>query len=292
MSSKTTILTLSAALIGTSLLAHHVPVPLSSEYGTQILTDVVYKIGTGPQSGVLAYVKGTENHSVHDLHSGHGFHVVDQDGVMETVTFEAGDFVDEHDVSLDELVDVLNGKLTVARASIENSHLFLRSLTGGEGASLELIEGDGEVLQKLQVAEGLHVGSPDVRVTLSIPAEEHEHDGYLHHEGESHFAHLPYVLVASTTEGVTSLGGGLSLPFAWDEVSSKVFRATQLSLLDGFFGALDDGADGEAVLTQAQIGTMFGSETPDALHMAFVVLAPGGALPVFVSNRFTVHFED
>ncbi len=272
--SKRFITTLSAALLASVVFAHHVPVPLSSASATEILTDITFVKG----SGVPTY----------RLSEGHSFEVpadaqfsVSDGNATHTIALSGGLMPNE------DIIAAVTAQTTMLEAFEHNGHLVLRSTVGGSAALLDLEEGRGGALTALGLVPGTSTGDDDIRLSISIPEADHTH-------GDDHaggFAHHPYVVVASTTGGVTTVGEA-ELPFAVDATTTAFLRATALGVLPGFVGELTATEDGRASLTQAQLDTLFPAGVPDELYLAFAVLSEDGASVEFVSNRFTVHFVD
>jgi len=281
-------------MLGGALLANHVPAALSSIFGSEVLTNVTY-VTSGPQQGVVVYVKGHDHEIVHHLHGSYGFDVSDHTGATENVTFAEFQFPDIHNVPQQDAVDAINEQLTIAEAVVLNGHIFLRGTAGGDGASLTLTDQVGGVLGNLGLDPGTHTGATDIRLTVSIPAEDdggpdggHPHE--LDHAGA--LAFHPYLIVASTSDGMIDAGNGHHVPFAWDATSEHVLRATEAGLVDGFFGWLDGNEDAEAVLSAETLAQMWPQGLPERVELALVVFSPDLGQVEFVSQVFGVDFVD
>lgn len=272
------------ALAGIAV-AHHLHLPLSASCCEGMLGKVVYKL-SGPAKGTVPYHAGTDEHHIHGLDQGHGFTVVDQDGTAETVVLGGSPEQEPQDVA-----DALNAQLTVARAEVHNSVLFLRGTTGGDSSSLTLFEGDGNVLGLLGLQSGTEHGTTDIELTLSIPTGDGEHEHDADHAGP-HLAGHPYVVAASVTPGVIDLGDGVSVGLGFDQTTEWFLRATAAGVLPGFTGTLDLDGHAQAVIPEPLLAKLFPAGMPERLDLAFVVFSQDLSEVAFASNVFSVEFED
>lgn len=269
--------------LGGAALAHHIPVALSSVFGTEIMTEVAF-VATGTSVGVPAYRVGTSEHHVAILPES-SFSVSDG-SATETVVVPAGSFEDHGEIDTHDLVEFLNGQLTLATADLDNNTIVLRSLDGGSAAELTLADGPGAPLAAMGLGEGTVTGAEDVVMTLSIPAEEpHEDD----HPGEG-LEHHPYYIVASTTAGSTWVAGH-EIPLLIDDATLSFVRTTQIGLTGSFWGELDDNADATAVIPGDLFAKVFPQGLPERLYVAYVVFNHELTDIEFVSNRFDVVFD-
>lgn len=266
-------------LVGVAL-ATHVPVPLSSVFGGDVLSSIVYYTSDG-NLGVPAYVIGGEIGDGGDdgagfhLDDGDAFTVTTADGSSETVTFSAADFADIGEATQDEVVAVLDGQLTLAEAALDNGHVVLRGLQGGSSAALILTDGPGSPLAALDVGAGLTSGASDIELTISAPAEAGDLSG------------KPYLLVASTTPGVIPVAG-FEVPLLYDATTAQIMRAAQLGVVDGFLGTLDANNDALAVFETDLLAKLYPDGAPPALLFAYVVFDESLSQIEFVSNAFEV----
>lgn len=280
---KRSFLVLGLVALGGVALAHHVPVALSSVFGTEIMTEVAF-VATGTSVGVPAYRVGTSEHHVAILPES-SFSVSDG-SATETVVVPAGSFEDPSDIDTHDLVEFLNGQLTLASAGLDNNTVVLRSLDGGSAAELTLTDGPGAPLAALGLGTGTVTGADDVVLTLSIPAAEPHGDD---HAGEG-LEHHPYYVVASTSAGSTWVAGH-EIPLLVDEATLAFVRTTQIGLTAGFWGELDDNADATAVIPGDLFAKVFPQGLPERLHLAYVVFNQDMTDIEYVSNRFDVVFD-
>jgi hypothetical protein len=271
-------------LVGSAVtLAHHVGVPLSSIFGTEVMTELTYFTKAG-NVGVPPYSLGGDHHA-YVVPENSSFTVSDGKGGFERVSFPAGTFADPAHVEPEAIVNAVNAQLGLATALVDNSTLMLRGVEGGSGARLMLTDGPGAPLAALGLLPGTVMGADDVEFTLSIPAEDHGDD----HEG-GQFAHHPYLAVMSTTEGVTGVGG-VQVPIAIDATTLLGLRATQFGAFPGSLGVLDEDEDATATFDRALLAPLFPGGRPERIHYSFVVFDEGVTTIEFASNRFDVVIE-
>ena len=269
---RNTLIAATALGLGALVFANHVAVPLSSAFGTEVLTDITFHQLEG-----VPHYRVTEG-EVFQVPTGATFFLSDHSDHSDEIVLAGGAMTDA------EVVAAINAQATMAVASIQNGHVVLESHAGGAATLLNVQEGTGG-LAALGFAGGPGFGSDDVELTLSIPgAHEHGSD----HEGG--FAHHPYVLIASATAGTTQ-AGALEVPVAFDQTTTLFLRATRLGLLPGFLGELDHGGDASATVGGEVLGQLFPAGLPSELHFAFGVFSQDGSTLEFVSNRFTVHID-
>lgn len=316
MSIKNILIGAGALALGGVLFANHVAVGLSSLFGYEIVDKIVFVESEG-LTGVPAFVVGGEDET-YELTAGDSFKVMRTDGVFDTVTFDAADFVDIQNATLDEVADAVSAQLTVAQFGELNGFLTFTGLEGGADASLTLANLTGLPLEDLQFTPDTTFGTKDIEFTISVPAPEgHGHggdhgdgghpasaaDGGDHgdgHGGHEHpgqdqgnangLAGKRYVLVLSTTEGATGIGG-LELPVAFDATTALGLRATNLGLLPGFVGKLNENEDEWATFPSDLLPLFFPEGNPESLYFAYAVF-DFDLTPEYVSNRFEVRFVD
>ncbi len=303
MSFRNIIIGSTIVLGGVVAFANHVPVPLSSPFGEEIFTRVVF-FDQADHEGVPAYHRGSDEVDV-NLVDGSTFELRDAAGATEQVVLH--DNADDH-LDLDAIVASINGQITVGEAFVDNDTLGIRGLRGGAAESLELIDGFGEPLALLGFVGGTVSGEDDVRFTISLPGahhhggegEEHEHgdDHEEGHEGEGHgggehtFAHHPYVMLLSTTEGEIAVNDGYVIPVGYDSTLANTLRAMGVGLLPTFTGHLDENEDAEVVLPRGVLHAMFPQGMPEELFATFVVLDEVEPTVWYTSNVFTIEIVD
>ncbi len=280
-------LTMAAAAVagmGALALAHHVAVPLSHLMGEDILTEVVFYTDTGT-FGVPPYVHG-DVEIAHGtpiaLSVGDSFSIQDEKGQIETIVFDSGDFATPGFIYIEDLVATIAEKATLADAFFENGYVFFRGFEGGAGQSLELVDGVGAPLSKLGVAQSLQLGSKNIDLEVSVPADEPGDD---HTDLGDH----PYVVLASTKDGSFSFGG-FQIPLGVDVTFVTALDLALDGALPGFVGNVDDHGDASVTLDGGLLEQAFTGGAPDELYFAFVVLSKDLSEVEFVSNRFTVDF--
>jgi hypothetical protein len=261
------------------VFAHHIPVGLSHVAGTEILSEVVFFTNSGT-FGVPAYrvgsVEAPEHHDPVGLADGDSFHVMNQAGLSETISFEAADFADIGTAAVEDIVGVINAKSNLVEALDVNGYVALRGMDGGGAASLSITDGTGAPLSLMGVGSGVALGSDNLELTLSIP------DPSLNLAGRT------YVVLASATDGSFQLNNH-SVPIGHDNLTTRLFQATVAGNLPGFLGTLGANSDATAQLLGSQIQAGFAGNYPDKLYFAFLVL--NGNRVAFVSNRFVVDFQ-
>ncbi|MGQ0554168.1 MAG: hypothetical protein ACT4PU_13225 [Planctomycetota bacterium] len=273
--------------LGVVTFAHHIPVALSSLFGTEVLTEVTY-FAQSDNLGVPAYRVGIDEHHV-ALTEGAQFSVTDGEGSTETVVFAPGLFADPSHADLHDVAEAIAAQLTIATAHVDNSSIVLHGTQGGGAASLTLSDGVGSPLSALGLLPGVVTGTDDIHLELSLPGE-HEHGPGDDHEG-SGLAHHPYLVVASATEGVTMVAG-FEVPLILDTTTLLVSRATQFGLLPGFVGELSESEDASAVFETSLLPKLYPQGLPEKLYFSFVVFEEDLGGIAFVSNRFTAVLVD
>jgi len=282
MLNKKILLGVGALALGASVFAHHIAVGLSSQFGGEIVDQIVF-YENAQTFGVPAYALGSSAHHFH-LTDGDTFFVSDGNGASDEITIRAEDFADMSDASMEEIVAAIGAQLSVAQVTTVNNTLTFHGTTGGDTSSITLSSGAGSAMADLELSPGTAFGSKDIGFTLSVPAD-HEHGDEDHIDD---FAHAPYVLVGGLTPGVTPIDG-VEIPLAVDTTVLNFLRATKTGLLPGFVGELDDNADASTSFPSALLSKFFPNGTPDELHFAYVVF-DGHGEATYASNRFTVKF--
>jgi len=273
MSVRNTLIGVGVVALAATVLAHHIAMPLSSAAGTEVLSVITFHPGQGVPNYRLA-----EGHEF-DVPAGATFHVADSADASETIVL-AGGLMTAHDV-----VETINSQSLIVRASEQNGHVVVEGVQGGDTAVVDLQDGVGGGLSALGLTPGAGAGTQDIHLELSIPLDEtHATD----HAGG--FAHHPYIIVASTTPGVTQVGAQ-QVPFAFDLATTRFLRAAQFGLLQSFVGELNETEDASAVLPAGMLGQLFPQGLPSQLFLAFGVLSEGGNSVEFVSNPFTVNID-
>ncbi len=285
MNSKQRLLTLSTFGLGATIaLAHHIEVGLSHIQGAEILDSVVFYVDN-QKFGVPHYrvaLSQTDHHATLDFDPGDVFTVSDQTGATETILFEADDFVAGSGGSIDvvhmhDLVAFLNAESNLIEASHENETLVLRGKSGGSSSSLTLQDGSGSPLSTMSLSAGIGFGKDDLDLEVSIPS-----DSGLDLPGQ------PYLVVASLTPGSFDLGGGLSLPFAVDALTTSSLKLSASGALPGFFGFLSGTSDASVVLAGSNFA---GMQTGQQIYLAYVALTPDLYGIEYVSNSFTISVQ-
>jgi len=287
MKSRSILIVGAVLLAGATVFAHHIQVGLSSVFGTEILSEVVFHTAS-VKFGVAPHVLGTGDHTV-KLSAGHSsFAITDTNGNTQTIDIDGSAFANPAVVDLHEVVEQIEAQLTVAEVTITGNTLVFRGKDGGSTSTLTLADGPGAPLAALEVVPGLTSGADNIELSLSIPLPEENEDA----PGEIlDLAHHPYVVVLSTTEGSTGVGG-FQIPVAFDAVTELGIRATNLGLLPGFFGQLDANSDALVTFDSDLLAKLFPAGLPAKLHFAYVVLDPAFSKIEFASNRFDVVIED
>lgn len=284
MLNKKMLLGAGALALGASVFAHHIAVGLSSQFGGEIVDQIVF-YESAQTFGVPAYALGSAAHHFH-LTDGDSFFVSNETGATDEITIRAQDFADMTDASMEEIVAAIESQLTVGHVTTVNNTLTFHGATGGDTSSITLAAGAGGVMSDLDLQPGTVFGSKDIGFTLSVPSDEHEHGGDEDHIGDH--AHAPYVLVGGLTPGVTPIDG-VEVPLAVDATVHRFLRAANAGLLPGFVGELDENADAEVVFPSSLLSKFFPNGTPDELHFAYVAF-DGHGEATYASNRFTVKF--
>lgn len=283
---KKSLLVASGAVIASIALAHHIQTPLSSAYGTEILTKIKWYTSFGNE-GVPAYHVGDDHHT-YVLQSNSTFSVHDHGGATQSVTFDASQFASLAAATPEEVADAINAQLTIGRALVDNNTIVIRGVTGGSNASLDLVDGAGSPLATLGLAPATVPGSDAIDLTLSIPLEdEHEDTPAPPHED---LAHHPYLVIASATPGTTVVDGH-EIPLALDAFTTLTLRGTQLGKFPGFVGELDDNSDATATFDAALAHATLPGGLPPRLYFAYVVFSEELDAIEFVSNAFEVEVE-
>jgi hypothetical protein len=270
---------------GAVAFGHHLAVGLSSVFGTEVMTEIVY-FSHSDNLGVPAYRVGVDSHTV-SLPDGAQFAVSDGSGATELVTFTTGLFTDPAQVDLEDVAEAINAQLTLGVALVDNDTLVLRGVEGGSAASLSLADGPGAPLATLGLLPGTVQGADDVQLVLSIPASDDYADS---HEGGG-LAHHPYLVVMSATDGVTPVAG-FQVPIAIDFTTLMGLRATQMGAFPGSIGELDENEDAQSTFDTALLSKMYPQGLPDRLYFTFVVFGENLDSIEYVSNAFDVVIED
>ncbi len=264
--------------------AHHAPDGLSHQLGTEFLTEVTFHTSNG-NFGVPPYV-GTEefNHGrLFQLSEGDGFRITTANGAFEDITFRASDFADITRATHEEVISVVNASTSLVEMSWYKERFLLEGAEAGPSAGISLENLAGNPLPKLKLEESTTAGADDLALEISIPAGTHA--------GSASFVGHPYLLLASTTDGSFQLGGH-ELPLGLDATSVRFFRATRNGGLPAFTGVLNGTEDAVSVLPGALLQAAFGTAFPERLYLAYVILNPADGALEYVSNRFTVRFDD
>lgn len=272
-----------AAVLSPFAAAQPVPKSFSAACCELFLTELAW-VKSPANPGVPPYVMGM-GETTFALTDGAGFSVSDGTDT-EQVTFSAADFADIAAATPEELMHALNDQLTLGEAMVDGGMLMLRGFGGGADAVLELTEGPGDALMSLGLPAGMMNGDDDIELRLATDLEMAMGDD---HEGG--LAGHDYIVVMSTTEGVTPVAGW-QVPLAVDATTLLGLRALQLGLLPGFSGELDAEGGAHVSLDGALLPKLFPGGLPERLHFAFVVFDEGLTDIAFVGNAFSVVFED
>ncbi|GJM23534.1 MAG: hypothetical protein DHS20C15_34490 [Planctomycetota bacterium] len=283
MLNKKILIAAGAVALGASVFAHHIAVGLSSQFGGEIVDQIVF-YEDAQIFGVPAYALGSADHNF-DLSAGGSFFVTNEQGLSDEIVIAASDFADPTSASMHDIVALIDAQLTVAEVTTVNNALTFYGSAGGEASSIALASGVGSAMADLELTPGIVFGAKDIDLTLSVPADDGHHGSGDHVDG---FAHAPYVLVAGLTPGVTELDG-VEVPLAIDDTLLTFLRATKTNLLPGFVGELDHNADAYTTFPSALLSKFFPAGTPEELHFAYVVF-DGHGEATYASNRFTVQF--
>lgn len=270
--------------LGGVCFAHHIAQGLSSVFGIEVMTEIVY-LAQGDNLGVPAYRLGTDSHTV-DVSGGPQFAVSDGSGASEQVVFSDGLFADPTHADLEEVAAAINDQLSLGVAQVDNGTLVLRGVQGGSQAGLTLDEGPGGALATLGLQPGTVQGADDIQLELSIPAHDDHADD---HQGPG-LQHHSYLVVMSATEGVTGVGG-FQVPIAIDGTTLMGLRMAQYGMFPGAVGQLDENEDGHATFDTALLAHMYPQGLPDRLSFSFVVFNESLTKIEYVSNRFDVAIE-
>lgn len=280
---KKQLLQLSALALCGLAFAHHINVGLSNPNGEEIMTHVV--VYHQPSSGNIGVPPYATAHSAHEhstsLADGDSFQFISGAGLLEEVVFSASDFADIANATDQEVVASINDQLVTGEVLNDNGHFLFRSFLGGPLQTVTLSEGNGG-LAKLDFAAGTSFGSPSIELTLSIPADEHEHEEHAGHEHGLEGA--AYVVLASDQPG-SFQHLGQEIPLAFTPTTRRFLAAARQGLLPGFIGTLDRNADAMAEVPVELLQPILGPELPDALYFSYFVISHGEI--AFVSNVFT-----
>jgi len=173
------------------------PIALSASCCANFLSKIVCFNEPG-NFGVPAYTMGMDS-LAYDLSDGASFSVSDGEGGSETVVFQSSQFADIDQASMDEVIDAINGQLTIGHALMDTDMLMVRGVAGGPDAMLTLTDGPGSPLAALAVPAATMMGTEDIELLLDTEAAGMPMD-----EGEARFMHLPYFLAMSHTPGTRS----------------------------------------------------------------------------------------
>jgi hypothetical protein len=269
-----------AVAVGGVVSAHHLPAGLSHKQGPEVLTNVNY-FKEASQAGIPAYHLSTDevtHGAVIPLAEGDGFTLTGTGGIAETVVFEAADFADISNATVEEVVQAIAQKSTLAEASEDNGYLVMHGdEAGGSGTSLGLEDGPGAPLAKLSFGAGTLAGSDTLDLEISVPS------------GGPNLPFQPYVILTSATPG-TFLQKGVEVPLGKDASTREFLSLALQGLLPGFAGRLDANSDSRATLDLTWIDAIYGtSQAPYDVRFAVVVFSPDMSQVDYVSNAFTLH---
>lgn len=270
-----------AAVAANSLAA--TPIALSASCCANFLSKIVFFNEPG-NFGVPAYTMGMDA-LTYDLSDGASFSVSDG-GASQTVVFQSSQFADIDQASMDEVIDAINGQLTIGHVLMDTGMLMVRGVAGGPDAQLTLTDGPGAPLAALAVPPATILGTEDIELLLDTEAA-----GMAMDEGEAQFMHLPYFVAMSHTPGTTDVLGA-QVPIAIDTTTLLGLRATQFDLLPDFVGEIDHHGMANATFDTKLLAKLYPSGTPASLYFAFVVFSADFSRIVFVSNRFEAEIVD